>query len=213
MTTATGDFSYDFTGSQDPFSNSSFTADEAGTAQGAKIVSGELRASSADSAQRTYRYLDTTFATSGDVTAKIEVASVFNQDRAQVLILGSDGVGYKLNMTGFVTAVYYTTDFGETNAAAVGDLSDGFTAGDVFSLTLTRGTPNTLVMRRNGSVLTPTSGGSTHTATLASTLYLAIGLKPESGNATGIGSFAMDNILGGAPVSSRGTARLCLGVG
>ena len=212
MTTATGDFSYDFTGSQDPFSNSSFTADEAGTAQGAKIVSGELRASSSDSAKRMYRYLDTTFATSGDITVKIEVASVSGNDKASAAILGADGIGYLLTITGFQAFVYYTTDFGAT-VTNVGQLSDGWTAGDIFSLTLTRGSPNTLTMKRNGSTLTPTLGGTTHTATLASTLYAAIGLTPENNNATGVGSFAMDNILGGTATSSRGTARLCLGVG
>jgi len=196
MATATGDHVYDFTGNQDPFSNASFTADEAGTAEGAKIVSGELKPSSSDSAQRAYRYLDKTFATSGDITAKIEISSVSFQDQAQVMILGSNGIGYKLKHTGYALSVVYTTDFGQTDSVSVGSSDPGWTAGDVFSLTLTRGSPNTLIVKRNGTEVPPTTGGTTHTATLASTLYAALGFRPENNNGTGIGSFAMDNITG-----------------
>jgi hypothetical protein len=193
MATVTADHVYDFTGDQDPFSNASFTNQ---TVNAAKIVSGAYKASAADSARRIHRYTGAKFATSGTVSAEIELAAVTASDYAIVGIVDSTGKGYYLHHSGYAMAMFYTEDYGVTYHTGLGyDQTDmSFAANDELAISLTYGSPNTIRMYKNGVEVTPEVNGNTHTATLGSDVYLIIGLVPGNANGTTIGSLGLNNL-------------------
>jgi hypothetical protein len=196
MTTATGDHAFDFTGDQEPFSDASFT--KRSTAE-ARIVSGNYRnVGGGTGAYTAHTYGAQTFAGSGDVTIKIEVNDCnITGDGCFGLIVDGTGAGYWMEVRGSLVSVEYTTNYGINGNTSVGYANDNtFSAGQVYSLTLTRGSPNTLVMKRDGTTITPTTGGTTHTpgTALGSTLYAGVAVLPNNTGNCYIGSFAMDGI-------------------
>jgi hypothetical protein len=193
VTTATGDFAYDFTGDQDPFSAANWSKESTGEA---RIVSGNYRNQGGGTGVYTaHTYTGTTYSTSGDVAVKIEVNGCGSGDDCRAMIVDGTGAGYVLDVKVSIVSVDHTTNYGISGNTNVGySNANTFSAGEVYSLTLTRGSPNTVVMKKGVTTITPNVGTNTHTATLGSTLYAGVAVLPDNIGNNLIGSMAADGI-------------------
>jgi hypothetical protein len=200
VTAATGEYTYSFTQADEaPFSDAAFTHV---TTETGRILSNVFRcaAGRAGFGEASYLYTGGTY-DGGDVTAKIEVISTSSAgDDALAIICDENGDGYFLTVRGSLVAVDYTQDYGQTSTTSVGyNNSVTFTTGDVYGLTVTKGSPNTVAVTQNGSTVTMTVGGNTHSATLG-TLKAGFGVNPNDTGSVTLGSFAADGLVTSSPV-------------
>lgn len=207
MTTATGEYGYDFKAQSAAasWSDSNFTLVSTkggriydnGSEKVLRCVAAEVGAGIV-----LYKYTGGTY-DGGDVTAKIEIiACNSGGDDAVAGIFDENGDGYYLRVFGNSLIVRYSTDHGENFVDSVGTGSITFVAGKIATLTVTKGSPNSVAVTYDGSPVT--LSGSTHSATLG-TLKACVGVDPNNSGAAEIGSFAVDGLETLAPLIMRWT--------
>jgi len=194
MSTATGQYAFNFNGQSDqnPFSNANFTAVlSPGTGQ---ILSNLFQHDSGFN-HAIYAYNGTSGAYAGTpVTSKFEVHASGVGDSAVGGCLDENKTGFLLEINGTAYRItYYLT--GTQNDIVTSGTLGSFTADDLFEITVTKGSPNTLSCKQNGSTITLTT--STYTATL-SNMTAVFGLFPDNTGATSVKSFAVDGLSGGS---------------
>lgn len=197
MTTATGEVAFNFAtqSNENPFVDPLFTA-RVGTTQ---IASGLLKVNSAASL---IAYTGSTY-DGGSITTAIEVNATAVDDECLLGALDQNGDGYLLRVgpTSVIVLVY--DNYAVIDSA--GSATITFTANDLFTFTLTKGSPNSYSATRNGSAIT-LSQTTDATLTLA-TLESIYGGKNENVGAAAIKSFAVvDGTASSSPLAGAANA-------
>lgn len=192
MATCTGDYAYDFTGQSNeaPWVETGYS-DLTNTM---RIVSGLLQPAAGVEARLAFTGSGTAYSyTGGAVTAKAEInESAGGGDWIQFGCLDQNGDGYLLEMNG--TSGYISYYDNNTFSAVVGTATVTFATNDNWNVTVTKGSPNSIAVTRNGGAVTFTT--STHTATLADMRAV---WGATDGNVAGCKykSIAVDGMTGG----------------
>ncbi len=179
MTTATGEFAFDFSGQGDenPFVDANFT-DLVATS---RIASGVLRPN-----------LTTILAYSGSaydagpITVSAEVNLTASDDEVLLGVLdeNGDGIMLRVGTTGVIVLIYDNYAVIDSNGSA----TTTFTPDDLYGFTVTKGSPNSYAATKNGSPLTLSA--TTYSLTL-SNLRAAWSLKSENVGLSAIKSLAV----------------------
>lgn len=189
-TTATGEFAFNFAtqGNENPFVDASFTA-RLGTTQ---IASGLLKANSAASL---IAYTGGTY-DGGAVSVSLEVNATAADDECLLGALDQNGDGYllRVGLTSVVVLVY--DNYAVVDSAGSGTIV--FVTDDLFTFTLTKGSPNSYSATQNGTPITLSQ--TTDTLTLA-TMEAVWGAKFDNAGLAAIKSLA---VVDGLSVSSSG---------
>lgn len=197
MTTATGDVAVNFAvlGDANPWTDADFTVRSGGTT---RVASGVLR----PNLTTFFAYTGGTY-DGGPITVSAEVNASASSDEPVLGALDENGDGIMLMVqpTQVVVIVidnYVVIDSGGTAAITL-------TADDLFTFTLTKGSPNTYSATHNGSPLTLSA--SSYSLTLA-TLEATWELKSENVGTSAIKSLAVVDGLSTGGGGSTGRGRL-----
>jgi hypothetical protein len=188
MTTASGQFAYAFSGSQNPFSNANFT-DLNGTSQ--LVASGYLTDKTGVLALMAYNGNSGAYDGS-DVTAIAEVNFCGTSDSIKLGCLDESGNGY-------IVTLYYWAAYAQSTLVD-GSTLGSFTADDLFAVTVTKGSPNHILVTQNGA---DTVGFSPHTHTQAGlgNMRAVFGQLPNNLGNEKIKSVAVNGISVGGSIA------------
>lgn len=162
MTTATGEWQHDFTSdaNEAPFVDSSFT----NVLNTMRIDSGVLMPSAG--VEGRVKLTGVTY-TGSSITVLAEVNDAGNNggDWLQFGALDENNDGIFLEMQGQGNTMYLSFYDNNAYSAVIGTATlTSFAANDLFSVAITKGTPNSVVVQQNGTPITFST--STYTATL-----------------------------------------------
>jgi hypothetical protein len=195
MTTATGEFAFNFAthGNENPFVDANFTDLLAGDAQvngGVLIQTGF--------AHYLMAYTAGTY-DGGPVTVSAEVNATASDDEVLLGVLDENGDGFVLEVspTGVFVLVY--TAYAVTDSAGTAAIT--FTADDLFTFAVTKGSPNTYAATQNGTPITLSQSSEAKTL---SNLRGAWGFNVGNVGAGSIKSLA---VVDGLTVGGGGTGR------
>lgn len=187
MSTATGDYALDFSGlsNQNPFSNANFTNIQ-NTMQ---VFSGLL--SHIAYASATIAFTGGTY-DGGNVVAKAEVHDCGGgDDWVRIGVVDGNNTGYWLEMNGTAAYISYYANGAYDSVVGTATMPT-FVADSNFEIEVTKGSPNAIAVRRNGSNVTFTA--STHTATLGA-MRAEWGIIPNNAGACTFKSIAVDGLV------------------
>lgn len=179
-TTATGECSVNFAalGDSNPWSNASYTVRSGGTT---RIASGVLRPNTTTFFAYTGSAYD-----GGSISCGMEVNASAVDDETQCGALDQNGDGIMIMVRPTQAVIVVLDNYVVIDSAAT--VSFTLVADDLFTFTLTKGSPNTFSATRNGSALTLSA--TTYSLTLA-TLEATWQLKSENVGTAAVKSLAV----------------------
>jgi hypothetical protein len=147
MTTATGQYAINFgapLADQNPWVDAAWTKRSGGTD---RIASGLLR----PNVTAFYSYTGATYSGSS-ITIGIEVNAAATDDEVVGYITDSSGNGFGIQIASTIVVVTVLTAWVVTDSVGTAAITLG--TNDLFTFQVTKGTPNTVAVTRNGSTLT-----------------------------------------------------------
>jgi hypothetical protein len=195
MTTATGQVAVNFVGTTDenPWVDSNFTVRSGGTTR----IEGDLLKPNAGTGYFAY----TGGSYSGDtIVVSAEVHSVGSFDECYIGALDENGDGIMLWVS--LTNVFVVIIDNYTEVDSAGSASNTFVADDLFEISITKGTPNTYSVKKNGTPLSISASSYAKTlSNLEATWSLVNGnvgassfksIAVVSGLSGGVGNLSLD---------------------
>jgi hypothetical protein len=194
MTTATGQYAINFgtpLADQNPWVDAAWTKRSGGTD---KIASGLLRPNTT----AFYSYTGAAYSGSS-ITIGVEVNAAATDDEVVGYITDSSGNGFGIQIAPTIVVVTVLTAWVVTDSVGTASITLG--TNDLFTFQVTKGTPNTVAVTRNGSTLTLST--STYSLSLPNPLEGGLCPKAENVGLSAIKSFA---IVSGLSTGSTATA-------